>query len=118
MARSVNPAREHVTVPRIHAALIDSYEAESEVIDQRPVIEVADPAKRRKLNRNAPHPRQMRRTAERLASGEVLAVESRRIRRLPGADTIDWLDGDPRVGAVVTPDDVVRQAAPHERIHI
>ena len=53
-------------LPGIHAALVESYEADAEVIDPRIAFEVNDPAQRRKLNRDAPHSKQMRRTAQRL----------------------------------------------------
>jgi hypothetical protein len=99
-------------------ALIESYEADAEVIDPRLLFEVADPAKRRKLNAIAPHSKQMRRAAQRLRGGEALAVEAGRVRRLPGAESIDWLAGDPRVGVLVAPDDTVRLAEPHEIVHI
>jgi hypothetical protein len=99
-------------------ALIESYEADAEVIDPRLLFEVADPAKRRKLNAIAPHSKQMRRAAQRLRDGEAAAVEAGRVRRLPGAESIDWLAGDPRVGVLVAPDDTVRLAEPHEIVHI
>lgn len=58
------------------------------------------------------------RTAQRLRGGEIPAVEAGRVRRLPGADAIDWLVGDPRVGVVIAPDDTMRQAESHEQVHI
>jgi len=52
------------------------------VIDLRLKVEAGlDDVAQILLTESAPHARQMRRTAQRLESGEVLAVEARRVKR-------------------------------------
>lgn len=91
VGRRIALPRNHATVKGIHAALIESYEADGDIIDPRLLFEVTDPDKCRKLNAAAPHSRQMRRTAQRLRDGEILTVEATPVQRLLGAAASAWL---------------------------
>ena len=60
------------------------YVRESRVIDPRLKFADLDDAEQILMNEGAPHARKMRRMAQRLQAGEVIAVESRHVQRLPG----------------------------------
>lgn len=97
--------------PSVHAALIASYQRDADAGDPRVLFMTDDPAERARLNERSPLVRQARHTAERLCAGELVAIDTRRVARLPGAEWSPWLANHPYdAGVIVAPDDTVRPA--------